>query len=78
MTGTWIRAAAATIVLLAVPARAGAQARPEAELTRGIEQVQNGALDDAVDTLNTVVSRLSPVATRRDDLAQAYLWLGIA
>jgi TonB family protein len=78
MTGTWTRAAAATIALLAIPALARAQARPDAELTRGIEQVQNGALDDAVETLNAVVRRLSPVGARSEDLAQAYLWLGIA
>ena len=78
VTGTWTRAVAATIVLLTVPALAGAQARPDAQLTRGIDQVQNGALDDAVETLNAVVRRLSPAGGHSEDLAQAYLWLGIA
>ena len=78
VTGTWTRAAAATIVLLAVPALAHAQARPDSEMTRGIEQVQKGALDDAIETLNAVVRRLSPLDARSEDLAQAYLWLGIA
>jgi TonB family protein len=72
------RFTAATVVLMGVTALAGAQARPDAELTRGIEQVQNGALAAAVDTLNAVVRRLSPVGARSEDLAQAYLWLGIA
>ena len=44
MSRTWRRVAAATVVLMGVTALAGAQARPDAELTRGIEQVQNGAL----------------------------------
>jgi Tfp pilus assembly protein PilF len=78
MSRTWRRVAAAAVVLMGMTALAGAQAQPDAELTRGIEQVQNGYLDDAVDTLNAVVRRLSPVGARSEDLAQAYLWLGIA
>jgi len=59
MTGTWIRAAAGTIVVLALPLFARAQAGPDAELAKGIDQVQNGALDDAVDTLAIYVNRNS-------------------
>jgi TonB family protein len=76
--GTWTRAAAVTIVLLGAPLLARAQTGSDPELAKGVDQVQSGALDDAVDTLSAVVRRLSPIATRRDDLAQAYLWLGIA
>lgn len=72
------RIAAATVVLMGVTALAGAQPPPDAGLAKGIEQVQTGYLDDAVAALNAVVRRLSPVAERKDDLAQAYLWLGIA
>lgn len=78
MTRTLTRIAAATVVLMGVTALAAAQAQPDAALAKAIDQVQNGYLDDAVAALDTVVRRLSPLADRKDDLAQAYLWLGIA
>jgi tetratricopeptide (TPR) repeat protein len=78
MTRTSRRVAAATVVLMGLTALAGAQPRPDAELARAIEQVQSGYLDDAVVALNALVRRLSPLVDRKDDLAQAYLWLGIA
>jgi tetratricopeptide (TPR) repeat protein len=78
MTRTLRRIAAVTVVLMGMTTLAGAQARPDAELARAIEQVQSGDLDDAVAALDAVVRRLSPLAGRTDDLAQAYLWLGIA
>ena len=78
MSRTWRRVAAATVVLMGITALAGAQPPPDAGLAKGIEQVQTGYLDDAVAALNAAVRRLSPVAERKDDLAQAYLWLGIA
>jgi hypothetical protein len=78
MTRTLRRVAAATVVLMGVTALAAAQPPPDAALAKGIEQVQTGYLDDAVAGLNAVVRRLLPLAERKDDLAQAYLWLGIA
>jgi len=63
---------------MGVTALAGAQLPPDAGPAKGIEQVQDGYLDDAVTALNAVVRRLTPLAERRGDLAQAYLWLGIA
>jgi TonB family protein len=73
------RMAAAVVVLLALGSNAGAQPAADAGLTKGIAQVQDGRVDDAVTTLNDVVRRLSarPIEFRVD-LAQAYLWLGIA
>jgi len=78
MSRTSRRVAAATVALMGITALAGAQLPPDAALAKGIEQVRTGYLDDAVAALNVVVRRLSPVAERKDDLAQAYLWLGIA
>jgi TonB family protein len=67
---------AALVVLSAAPSRA--QPGADVALAKGIAQVQEGSLDDGVATLNGVVRRLTPVRGRRDSLAQAHLWLGIA
>ncbi|HEY8150513.1 MAG TPA: energy transducer TonB [Vicinamibacteria bacterium] len=67
---------AALVVSLAAPSRA--QQGADVALAKGIAQVQEGSLDDGVATLNGVVRRLTPVPGRRDSLAQAHLWLGIA
>jgi tetratricopeptide (TPR) repeat protein len=68
----------ALIVLLGFAIPAGAQQGGDADLAKGVKQVQDGYLDDAVGTLNGVVRRLSGSPARQPDLAQAYLWLGIA
>jgi len=73
-----MRVAGVVLVLLALASAAAAQPAPDAGLSKGIAQVQDGYLDDAVTTLNDAVRRLSAVPVRKDDLAQAYLWLGIA
>jgi TonB family protein len=67
---------AALVVLLAAPSRA--QQGADVALAKGIAQVQEGSLDDGVATLNGVVRRLTPARGRREDLAQAHLWLGVA
>jgi TonB family protein len=72
-----IHAAVVTLVV-ALAGPAWAQQGPDVELVKGIRQVRDRHLDDAVATLNGVVQRLSPAHDRKDDLAQAYLWLGIA
>ena len=71
------RLAAVVALLLALTSLAGAQAAADADLARGIVQVQNGHWADAVATLNDVVERLNATA-QAEDRAQAYLWLGIA
>jgi tetratricopeptide (TPR) repeat protein len=57
---------------------APAQSAGDGELAKGIAQVQEGRLDDAVARLDGVVRRLTGSPERKPDLAQAYLWLGIA
>jgi tetratricopeptide (TPR) repeat protein len=72
------RLAAVVVVLMALASHAAAQPAADAGLAKGITQVQTGFLDDAVTTLNDAVRRLSAAPARHQDLAQAYLWLGIA
>jgi TonB family protein len=72
-----VNAAVVTLVA-ALAGPAWAQHGSDVELAKGIRQVRDRHLDDAVATLNGVVQRLSPARERKDDLAQAYLWLGIA
>jgi hypothetical protein len=48
------------------------------ELATGIHQVEEGDLDGAVISLDTAIQRLSKEAGREADLAQAYLYLGLA
>jgi len=72
------RFGAVVVVLLALASNAATQPAADAGLTKGIAQVQDALLDDAVATLNDAVRRLSAMPARKDDLAQAYLWLGIA
>ena len=68
-----MRVAGVVLVLLALASAAAAQPAPDAGLSKGIAQVQDGYLDDAVTTLNDAVRRFSAVPVRKDDLAQAYL-----
>jgi len=70
--------ASAAVVVLALASGVAAQSATDAGLTRGIARVKEGFLDDAVATLDDVVRRLSATPARKGDLAQAYLWLGIA
>jgi tetratricopeptide (TPR) repeat protein len=67
---------AAFVAAAAVVARA--QGALDPQVAKGIAQVQDGYLEDGVATLAEVGRRLSAVADRRDELAQVYLWLGIA
>jgi len=69
---------AAVVLVLASASLAAAQPAADAALTKGMAQVQDGQWDDAVSTLNDVVKRLSGAPARKEELAQAYLWLGIA
>ena len=69
----------AVVVLFAVdagPARVQGPADPQ--LAKGVSQVQDGYLDDGIATLAAVGRRVATAADQRDDLAQVYLWMGIA
>ena len=67
--------ALAMILPFSVPAHLGAQID---ELAVGIRQVQEGDLDAAVITLDTVIQRLSKVKGAEKDVATAHLYLGMA
>lgn len=63
------------------PALAQAPAPPAAadpDVARGIRQVDEGDYDAAIVTLDTAVRKLASQPGRQDDLAQAYLHLGVA
>lgn len=55
-----------------------AQQPLDAEVAKGIKQVEDGDLAEAIFTLDTAVRRLSGDPSRARDLGQAYLYLGIA
>jgi hypothetical protein len=50
----------------------------DAELQRGIRQVEDGDYDPAIVTLDAAARRLAGDPARARDLSQAYLYLGIA
>jgi hypothetical protein len=62
--------------LLVAPARGGPAASQD--LATGIRQVQEGDFENAVATLQAVSRALAGQTSRRLELAQAYLYLGIA
>jgi hypothetical protein len=64
---------ALTLLLTAASARAG-----DTEVERGIQLVNDGDYDGAIVMLDGAVSRLAGSPSRSEDLAQAYLYLGIA
>jgi formylglycine-generating enzyme required for sulfatase activity len=74
------RACGAAVFVLVALVAAGALAQPavEGELTKGVRQIEDGYLEDGVTTLERVVRRLSAQPARSQELAQAYLYLGIA
>ena len=74
------RAAVALVVvaLAAVASPAAAQPARDAGMAKGIAQVQDGQHEAAVETLDDAVRRLSATPAGKEELAQAYLWLGLA
>jgi hypothetical protein len=66
-------------VAIAAPAAAATPAatRPDADVVKGIKQVEDGEYDSAIVTLDTAARRLQAAGNSKD-LAQAYLYLGIA
>ena len=65
--------------LLGAPSPTTAQSVPsDAELVKGIRQVDEGDYDAAIVTLDAASRRLAGDPARVSDLSQAYLYLGIA
>ncbi len=78
-TSSVCRTTAVLAILLVIAATgASAQSASDRELVKGIRQVEDGYLDDAVVTLEGVVRTFSEDPARRRELARAYLYLGIA
>jgi hypothetical protein len=65
-------------LLLAVASVPVAAQNLDADVQKGIAQVDDGDYDGAILTLDNAARRLSLDKTRATDLAQAYLYLGIA
>jgi tetratricopeptide (TPR) repeat protein len=73
--------AALCVALIAPPPwAAAATAAPPAdpEIARGLKLVDDGDYDTAILTLDAAVRRLAGDASRTNELAQAYLYLGLA
>jgi hypothetical protein len=66
--------AAAPVRLLA----AAAAPSKDPDITRGLKLVDEGDYDDAIVALDSAVRRLAADASRKSELAEAYLYLGIA
>jgi hypothetical protein len=64
--------------LAGAPFALGQPVTSDAEVMRGIRQVEDGDYDPAIITLDAAARRLSGDAARARDLSQAYLHLGIA
>ena len=65
--------------ILACPVGAWAQADPsDPQILEGVRQVEDGDYDPAILTLDTAARRLAGEPARARELAQAYLYLGIA
>jgi hypothetical protein len=70
-------AATALVLGLGSPAWAG-KPLPDPQLVEGKKQVSSGAYEAAIATLTGVVRRLGALSGREEDVAEAYLNLGIA
>lgn len=64
--------------LSGAPFALGQAVTADAEVQRGIRQVEDGDYDPAIVTLDAAARRLTGDAARTRDLSQAYLYLGIA
>jgi hypothetical protein len=72
-----ILAAVLSLGLASLPMLAAAAAS-DAEVKKGIQQVDDGEYDTAILTLDAAARRLASAPGATEDLAQAYLYLGIA
>ena len=72
------RVAAAVVLLGNSAATSTAQIPLDRELVKGIRQVEDGYLEDAVTTLEAVARRIAGDPAGSRELTQAYLYLGIA
>ena len=64
--------------LLPAPLALGQPVAADADVLRGIRQVEDGDYDPAIVTLDAAARRLTGDPARARDLSQAYLYLGIA
>ena len=64
--------------LSGAPFALGQAVTADADVLRGIRQVEDGDYDPAIVTLDAAARRLAGDAARARDLSQAYLYLGIA
>ena len=64
------------LVLSLTPATAASA--QQADLATGVRQVQNGDFEQALLTLDIVARQFAPDAGKSKDLAQAYLYMGVA
>ncbi len=53
-------------------------ASPADDLARGVAMVKDGDFENAVTPLSVAIQALTPELSRRQDLARAYLYLGVA
>jgi hypothetical protein len=72
------RAAAGLLAFALLTAPAGGAPAASQDLASGVRQVQEGDFETAVVTLQAVTRALAGQTARRLELAQAYLYLGIA
>jgi hypothetical protein len=75
--GRWL-CAVLGVILAAGPLRAATSPPADPEIARGLKLADDGDYDSAILVLDAAVRRLSTDTTRRLELAQAYLYLGIA
>src|SRR5512132_415536 len=74
------RAALAAVLALVVgmPALHAQTAPTDAEVQKGIREVENGDYDTAILTLDTAARRIAKDPARAGDLSQAYIYLGLS
>lgn len=70
--------AACLVLALAAPAGAQAPIVSDPDVVQGIRQVEEGDYDAAILTLDNAARRLSTDPSRKRELSQAYLYLGVA
>jgi hypothetical protein len=78
MAGASVARGTAALLLVVCATGPASLAAADADLAKGVAEVEGGAFGPAIQTLSGVVARLGPDPARREDAAQAFLHLGIA
>jgi hypothetical protein len=76
--GSFARVTAVLLLVLCAGLPVASVAGDDADLAKGVAEVEGGAFGPAIQTLSGVVARLGPDPARKDDAARAFLHLGIA